>query len=109
MNKQYFKDLAKSVNKEPIKQVLEPGVTPRRYDPVAGVKKHNERIHKESRYVDEHKKLPFSFRKPSKPIGKTTYIMCSNCGNVSIGTTATVGIICKSCGKFSSVTEVSYD
>ncbi len=108
MNEQYFKDVSKNIKKEPIKQILDPGVTSRRYEPISGTKKHNERIHKESRYVDEHKKLPFSFRKPLKPIGKTAYIMCNNCGNISVGTTATVGIICKSCGKFSTVTGVDY-
>jgi len=109
MNKEFVKDLKKVVSKEPVNQVLSPGSTPRRYEPSGGVKKHNERIHKESKYSDNYKNLPFSFRKPPKPTGRTSYVECNNCGNVSCATTATVGIICNACGKFSSVTEVHID
>jgi len=106
MNNQFTKDIQKGIIKEPIKQVLDPGSTPRRYEPESGIKKHNERIHRESRYVDEHKKLPFTFSKPPKPKGRSALVSCDNCGFVTSGTTATVGIVCRNCKKFSTVTEV---
>lgn len=80
----------------------------RRYEPAGGLQKHNERIHRESKRADS-KNLPFTFRKPPKPMGQTAYLKCDNCGNLSVGTTATVGVICKECGKFSTVTEVIID
>jgi len=85
---------------------LRPGATGRRWEPEGGVGKLNARIHKESKYADEHKNLPFSFRKPQKAIGRNSVIQCNNCGSITHGTTATVGIICKKCNKFSTVTEV---
>ncbi len=106
MNKQYNDDIAKYVKNTEINQSLAPGATPRRYEPNGGVQKHRERIHKESRYADEHKKLPFTFRKPPKPVGRNTVVACDNCGNITSGTTATVGIVCRACGKFSKVHEV---
>jgi rubrerythrin len=108
LNKQYIKDTSKAIQNTPIRQELPPG-TPRRYEPTGGVGKHNERIHKESRYADTHKNLPFTFKKPLKPVGRSTAIQCNNCGYVTSGTTATVGIICPDCGKFSTVSEVNID
>lgn len=106
MNTQLIKDLQKGIKKEPINQVLSPGSTKRRYEPEGGTKKHNERIHKESRYADEHKNLPFKFSKPHKPKGRSTLVSCDNCGFITTGTTATVGIVCRNCKKFSTVSEV---
>lgn len=109
MNNEFIKDLSKGLSKNTINQELSPGSTPRRYEPASGVAKHNARIHKESKYADTHKNLPFSFRKPPKPIGRNAYVQCDNCGKVFPASTATVGVICKSCGKFSTVTEVEID
>lgn len=106
VNSEFIKDLQKGITQAPsANQILEPG-TPRRYEPAMGLKKHRERIHKESRYASEHKNLPFSFRKPPKPIGRNAYLKCDNCGHITSGSTATVGIICNNCKKFSTVTEV---
>jgi predicted Zn-ribbon and HTH transcriptional regulator len=105
MNEQYVKDVAKYVKQTPLNQELPPG-SPRRYEPPGGVAKHNARIHRESKAQDL-KNLEFSFRKPPKPVGRSTYIKCDNCGYVLSGTTATVGVICPECKKFSTVTEVS--
>ncbi len=85
---------------------LRPGTTPRRWEPECGVKKLNEKIHKESKFADDHKKLPFSFRKPKKPMGAGAVLVCDNCGSPIYGTVATVGVICRSCNKFSTVSEV---
>ena len=106
MNNEFVKDLKKGVAQSPsLNQILDPG-TPRRYEPSSGIKKHRERIHKESRVADEYKNLPFKFRKPPKPKGSMAYLKCNNCGHVTIATTVTVGIICNNCKKFSTVTEV---
>jgi formylmethanofuran dehydrogenase subunit E len=85
---------------------LRPGVTKRRWEPEGGVNKLNQRIHKESKFADSHKNLPFSFSKPVKVRGRTSLVKCDNCGAVTYGTNTTVGIICKHCNKFSSVSEV---
>jgi len=108
MNEQFIKDLTKAVKKTPINQELPAGTTSRRYEPECGVQKHNERIHRESA-VAEGKNLPFSFRKPLKPMGRNTVVQCDNCGQYISGTTVTVGVICKNCGKFSTVSEVLFD
>ena len=85
---------------------LRPGVTPRRWEPEGGVNSLNKRIHKESKFADDNKNLPFSFKKPPKTGGRLVLVRCDNCGNVSNGTKTTVGIICNKCNKFSTVSEV---
>lgn len=103
------KDVSKALSKKPLNQVLPAGSTPRRWEPEGGVQKLNERIHRESKYVDTHKKLPFTFRKPPKPKGRSAYVQCDNCGYITGGSTATVGMICPECKKYSSVSEVVDD
>jgi formylmethanofuran dehydrogenase subunit E len=109
MNNEFIKDISKAVSKTKLKQELSAGATPRRFEPEGGVKKLNERIHRESKYSDLHKNLPFSFRKPPKPIGRSTCVRCKNCGHLFYGTTATVGIICSNCKQFSATEEVELD
>ncbi|MCK4526431.1 hypothetical protein KAW18_03600 [candidate division WOR-3 bacterium] len=109
MNDQLIKKLQKNISETEINQELPAGSTGRRYDPSLGTKKHNERIHRESKYTDDYKNLQFTFRKPSKSKGMSTYVRCDNCGNITSATSITVGIICKKCKKFSSVTEVKCD
>ena len=107
MNKQFINDLKKGIANTKINQELSPGSTDRRYEPSIGTKKHNERIHKESKYTDEHKNLQFTFGKPPKAKGRFVYIRCDSCGHITPATSITVGIVCRECKKFSSVTEVS--
>ncbi len=109
VNEAFVKDLKKVIAEEPMNQELPAGATPRRYEPEVGVGKHNERIHRESRYADDHKNLPFSFRKPFKSKGRSVYIQCDACGHITAGTTVTVGMICKECNEFSLVSEVELD
>ena len=106
VNSEFVKDIKKGLDKVSIGQEFPPGA-PRRYEPECGVNKHNERVHRESRYADHYKNLPFTFSKPPKPKGRSTYIVCDNCGQVTNGTTATVGIVCENCKKFSTVTEIN--
>ncbi len=88
---------------------LRPGQTARRWEPECGVKKLNEKIHRESKFADANKDLPFSFRKPLKSKGRNSVVSCDNCGKVFCGSTVTVGIICSGCNKFSSVSEVKHE
>ena len=105
LNEQYKNDCKKCVlASESTKQSLEPGTTDRRWIPPGGLRKHNEKIHRESRRADHYKNLPFSFSKPSKPKGSSIYVKCDNCGHIMSATTVTVGIICPACHKFSTVT-----
>ena len=105
VNNAFTQDIGKFIQNTPIQQELPPGSTGRRYEPEIGIGKHNKRIHKESAYTDSNKKLQFSFRKPPKASGRLTTLKCDSCGSLISGTTATVGVICRSCGKFSSVSE----
>ncbi len=82
---------------------LSPGSVSRRWLPEGGEKKHKERIQRDSKFADDNKKLPFTFGKPYKPKGSFSLLKCDNCGAITTGTTATVSIVCSSCGKYSSV------
>jgi len=84
---------------------LSPGSTPRRYEPEGGVKKHNERIHRESKYVDEHKNLSFKFSKPKSP-GRQKYVRCNGCSSISRTSINTVGIICDHCHNYCGVEDI---
>jgi len=105
-NETFKKDLNKFVAKTTVSSELAPGA-PRRYEPEGGVAKHNARIHKESSFVDKHKNLPFSFSKPTfSGAKKTTIKLCANCDAEVLVHTNAVGVICRSCGKYSSLKEV---
>jgi ribosomal protein S27E len=109
VNSEFSKDIAKGINKYKINQKLEPGSTPRRYEPECGIRKHSERIHRESKYADQNMNLPFSFKKPPKPRGRSVYVACDRCGHITSATTVTVGVICSKCKVFSTVSEVNFD
>lgn len=81
---------------------LSPGSTNRRWEPEGGVKKHNERIHRENK-VD--KNLPFSFSKPQRP-KKSKKARCTKCGHITFVPKNTVGMICFNCKKYATVEEV---
>ena len=84
---------------------LSPGTTKRRWEPEGGTKKHNERIHRESRYVDEHRNLPFSFSKPIKSKQQKT-VKCNGCAAYYIVNITTIGLVCSAWHKYCSVVEV---
>lgn len=107
LNKQFVNDCEKAVSTDKgANQVLSPGTTDRRWIPPGGLRKHNEKIHKESRRADHYENLPFSFSKPSKPKAPPVYVKCNNCGHIISATSITVGMICPACHKFSTVTKV---
>jgi len=103
VNETFVKDLSKALAKDTISTELSPG-TPRRYEPEQGVRKHNERIHAESRHADHYKNLPFTFSKPEKSKGKCLKF-CANCNTDVIVNKNAVGIICRACNKFSKLLE----
>ncbi len=84
---------------------LSPGTTKRRWDPEGGLKAHNEKIHRESSYMDHHGNLPFAFSKPRKS-GRRQYKECDKCGHVVYVSVNTVGIICNECKAYVNVKEV---
>jgi hypothetical protein len=106
---QLKRDVKKELKKTPLNQELSPGTTGRRWTPPGGLKSHKEKIHRESIIADDHKDLPFSFNKPNKPKGRSTYVKCDNCDYITSGTTVTVGMVCPECHSFSTVTEVEVE
>ena len=109
VNEAFKSDLNKFVADTTVSTELTPG-TPRRYEPEVGVAKHNARIHKETSFVDKHKKLEFSFTKPTfSGIKKTVVKLCSNCNAEVFVHTNAVGVICRACGKYASLKEVTID
>lgn len=109
VNKEYIKDLSKGIQESSVgnKQLLDAGTTGRRYTPNGGVEKHNARIHRESDVVDRKGNMPFSFSKPKKYLVDNRVVECSNCGAIKAVNKNTVGIICRHCGKYASVKEVT--
>jgi uncharacterized OB-fold protein len=75
---------------------LSPGSTKRRWEPEGGIQKLNERIHKESKFADDHKNLPFTFSKPTKP-KKTSLFQCAGCGHTFYAPSRTVMLSCPEC------------
>ncbi|MBV5346643.1 hypothetical protein JZU46_00200 [bacterium] len=103
VNETFIKDLNKVFNKNTISTELSPG-SPRRYEPEQGVRKHNERIHSESRHADHYKNLPFTFSNVAKPKSSTVKF-CANCGVATYVHKNAVGIICSACNKYSKLLE----
>lgn len=81
---------------------LDSGMTKRRFEPEGGVRKHNERIHRESRLVDHHRNLPFTFSGPPRT-KKFKTVECANCGYTTCVSKNTVGMICNQCKKYVAV------
>lgn len=87
---------------------LAPGSTPRRWIPEGGVRKHNERIHRESKYADDNKNLPFTFSKPKKG-KKTDDFGCAECGRVFSASVSTVMVVCPDCKKVTKAVRITED
>jgi len=62
-----------------------------------GSRKYRERIHRESRYADTYKNLPYTFSKPVKEKSHNVCVECSECGKSLFITEDTVIVICGSC------------
>lgn len=107
MNDQFYKDIKKHIDKTNIGE-LSPGSASRRYEPVSGLRKHNEKIHRESKIADKYKNLPFSFSAPKKSPAPRL-VACDNCGYTAVANKNTVGMICPQCKEFSKVSLVDYN
>lgn len=107
VNKEFTKDVKKYLDNANVSPELAPG-SPRRYEPTGGVNKHNARIHKESEFADKYKNLPFEFSKPKKA-KRSTVKLCGNCEQPVYVAENCVGVICRACGKYASVVEVTID
>jgi hypothetical protein len=108
VNDEFAKDIKKALSKEKIGSDLEAGTTPRRYEPAQGVQKHNERIHKESKTIDQ-KGMPFTFSKPSKTIKRQAKKVCTNCDHEVFVAPNCIGMICSNCKTYASVKEVEVE
>jgi hypothetical protein len=84
---------------------LSPGSTPRRWVPDGGEQKLRDKIHKESKFVDNNKNLPFSFSKP-KRLGKQVLFKCLECGHTFLASRNTTMCICSICKKAAKVERV---
>ncbi len=81
---------------------LDPGSTPRRWEPESGLQKHRERIHKESKTADDHKNLPFTFSKPAKA-KRMAGFKCAECERTFSASVNTIMCICPECKKATKV------
>jgi len=106
-NKELTKAISKGLKKSNLggSKELSPG-TGRRFEPAGGVNKLNERIHKESKWADDNKNLPFTFSKPRKA-QKAKTVKCKNCGAIKSVNKNTVGVICTECKQYSGVEEIN--
>ena len=82
-----------------------PAGSPRRWIPEGGIQKHRERIHRESKFADDNKKLPFTFSKPFKDKKYITF-ECVECGKIIQGTKNAVLCICPVCKKVVKIMEI---
>ena len=74
----------------------------RRWIPPGGLKRHNEKIHRESKIADDHKNLPFTFSKPTKD-KRHEWFECVECGRVISAPVNTVMCVCSDCKKATKV------
>jgi len=84
---------------------LSPGSTPRRWIPEGGEQKHREKIHRESKFAEDHKNLPFSFSKPPRN-KKHEAFECIECGNTIWAPINTIMCVCSCCNKATKVERI---
>ena len=77
----------------------------RRWIPEGGIKKHNEKIHRESKIADDHKNLPFTFSKPMKN-KRHDWFECVECGKAISAPVNTIMCVCPNCKKATKVKKV---
>lgn len=77
---------------------------PERYNEYM-TKNHREKIHRESKFVDNNKNLPFTFSKPKKPKPDRDVYQCNRCDRViPMDASRTHVIICR-CKNFMVIEE----
>ncbi|KKN18203.1 hypothetical protein LCGC14_0958030 [marine sediment metagenome] len=85
---------------------LSPGSTGRRWIPEGGERKHREKIHRETKFADDHKNLPFELSSPPRR-GKHMLYKCVGCGYVLSARKNTVMVACPDCKKATKVVEIN--
>ncbi len=104
VNDAFVKDLTKRlVSDTSSRSEIAPGSMGRRYEPEGGIRRHNERIHRESALTDKRGNMPFTFSKPSKQVGRNATKVCSECGHFAAVKESTISMICSSCKKYVKV------
>jgi len=73
----------------------------RRWIPEMGEKAYKDKIHKESKFSDEHKNLPFTFSKPKRAKAKDVFVC--DCGHIFSAPKNIVMFICSSCKQLKKV------
>jgi len=71
-----------------------------------GDRKYRERIHRDSKYADSNKNLPYSFSKPKKDKPCRVPFTCVHCGRESAHTEETIAVICGGCNHLTVVRTV---
>jgi hypothetical protein len=83
-------------------------VSDRRWLPDIGERKHNEKIHRESKIADDYKNLPFKFSKPKKD-KRYTRFECIECSGVLFAPINTIMCVCHNCKKTTKVEKLNQD
>lgn len=80
-------------------------MTDRRWVPEGGIKRHNEKIHRESKIADDYKNLPFTFSKPPRNKRHERF-ECVECGRLISASVNTIMCVCSVCKKITKVERV---
>jgi hypothetical protein len=64
-----------------------------------GTKEYRKKIHKDSKFADDYKNLPYKFSKPKKDKARNICFTCVECGNEMFITEDTLLVICSICNK----------
>ena len=84
---------------------LSPGSTGRRWEPEGGFERHREKIHKDSKFADDHKNLPFQFYK-TKRGSRRAWLACVECGRELFESVHTIMCVCPNCKKVTKVERI---
>ena len=75
---------------------------------VRGSKAYRDKIHRESKFADAHKNLPFTFSKPKKDLPINTEAMCEHCGKDVLVSKRTYSWICRGCNRLAHVKKETF-
>lgn len=73
---------------------------------VMGKKKYREMIHKDSKRLDDHGNLPFTFSKPTKQKPCNTPFRCEKCGRTSAVSEESILVICGCCKHINKIKDI---
>jgi hypothetical protein len=72
---------------------------------IKGSKKYKEMIAKDTKRIDDHGNMPFTFSKPAKRTKhrEDIYFLCDSCQHISFVSKYRVGQVCRGCRSYVSV------